>query len=145
SSTPASAPAARTARACQSELASRRSGSTRSPSAAPPPEPGLTPPPGCEPRPVTHKRLSARRALRYFWGTGRRSQHGGVTVAGVSGDLVDTVALLGAAVIAVPLFKRIGLGSVLGYLAAGIVVGPSVAGLFSDPEAVLHIAELGVV
>ncbi|KKC37471.1 potassium transporter [Devosia epidermidihirudinis] len=53
--------------------------------------------------------------------------------------------LLGAAVIAVPLFKRFGLGSVLGYLAAGLLLGPSGIGLISDPESVLTTAELGVV
>ncbi|KAB2698124.1 potassium transporter [Ochrobactrum sp. Kaboul] len=60
-------------------------------------------------------------------------------------DLVPIVVLLGAAVIAVPLFKRLGLGSVLGYLAAGLVIGPFGLGLFSDPQAILHVAELGVV
>ena len=64
--------------------------------------------------------------------------HGGV-------DLVQVVALLAAGVIAVPLFKRLGLGSVLGYLAAGLVVGPFGLKLVSDPQAVLHAAELGVV
>ncbi|WP_011579780.1 MULTISPECIES: monovalent cation:proton antiporter-2 (CPA2) family protein [Chelativorans] len=52
--------------------------------------------------------------------------------------------LLGAAVIAAPLFKRLGLGTVLGYLAAGIAMGP-VARLISDGEDLLPIAELGVV
>ncbi|MGB6118895.1 MAG: monovalent cation:proton antiporter-2 (CPA2) family protein [Mesorhizobium sp.] len=60
-------------------------------------------------------------------------------------QLISVVTLLGAAVIAVPLFKRIGLGSVLGYLAAGLIIGPYVLGLFNDPQAILHIAELGVV
>ena len=60
-------------------------------------------------------------------------------------DLIPIVALLGASVIAVPLFKRIGLGSVLGYLAAGLLLGPSGIGLIHDPESVLTIAELGVV
>lgn len=60
-------------------------------------------------------------------------------------DLVRVVALLGAAVVAVPLFKRIGLGSVLGYLAAGLAIGPFGFGLFTDPQAILHTAELGVV
>ncbi|WP_245749735.1 monovalent cation:proton antiporter-2 (CPA2) family protein [Palleronia marisminoris] len=55
------------------------------------------------------------------------------------------VVLLGAAVIAVPLFRRLGLGSVLGYFAAGALVGPSVLGLFTDPDTILHFAELGVV
>lgn len=62
-----------------------------------------------------------------------------------AGDLVQVVALLGAGVVAAPLFKRIGLGSVLGYLAAGLVVGPFGLKLVSDPQAILHIAELGVV
>jgi monovalent cation:proton antiporter-2 (CPA2) family protein len=60
-------------------------------------------------------------------------------------DLPAIVTLLGAAVVAVPLFKRAGLGSVLGYLAAGLVIGPFGLGLFSDPMAILHVAELGVV
>ena len=60
-------------------------------------------------------------------------------------DLVSIVALLAAGVVAVPLFKRIGLGSVLGYLAAGIVIGPFGLGLFHDPQTILHVAELGVV
>ncbi|MFB9224257.1 monovalent cation:proton antiporter-2 (CPA2) family protein [Paracoccus cavernae] len=55
------------------------------------------------------------------------------------------VTLMGAAVIAVPLFRRLGLGSVLGYFAAGMLVGPSVLGVFSDPAAILHFSELGVV
>jgi glutathione-regulated potassium-efflux system protein KefB len=60
-------------------------------------------------------------------------------------DLPAIVTLLGAAVVAVPLFKRAGLGSVLGYLAAGLAIGPFGAGLFTDPMAILHVAELGVV
>lgn len=60
-------------------------------------------------------------------------------------NLVPIVVLLGAAVIAVPLFKRLGLGSVLGYLAAGLAIGPFGGGLFSDPQSILHVAELGVV
>lgn len=60
-------------------------------------------------------------------------------------DLVKIVALLGAAVVAVPIFKRLGLGSVLGYLAAGLAIGPFGLGLFADPQAIIHVAELGVV
>jgi len=60
-------------------------------------------------------------------------------------DLVSVVTLLGAAVVAVPVFKRIGLGSVLGYLAAGLAIGPFGLGFFADPMAILHVAELGVV
>lgn len=60
-------------------------------------------------------------------------------------DILPVVVLLAAAVVAVPLFKRLGLGSVLGYLAAGLVIGPFGLGLFSDPQSILHVAELGVV
>ncbi|QIB35580.1 monovalent cation:proton antiporter-2 (CPA2) family protein [Ancylobacter pratisalsi] len=60
-------------------------------------------------------------------------------------DLVPIVVMLGAAVAAVPLFKRLGLGSVLGYLAAGLAIGPFGLGLFTDPQAIIHVAELGVV
>jgi CPA2 family monovalent cation:H+ antiporter-2/glutathione-regulated potassium-efflux system protein KefB len=60
-------------------------------------------------------------------------------------DLVSIVSLLAAGVVAVPLFRRLGLGSVLGYLAAGLAIGPYGLGLFSDPETILHVAELGVV
>jgi glutathione-regulated potassium-efflux system protein KefB len=62
-----------------------------------------------------------------------------------SNELVQVVSLLGAGVAAVPLFRRLGLGSVLGYLAAGVVIGPFGTALISDPQAILHIAELGVV
>ncbi|AVJ27189.1 monovalent cation:proton antiporter-2 (CPA2) family protein [Achromobacter spanius] len=60
-------------------------------------------------------------------------------------QVLNVVVLLGAAVIAVPLFKRLGLGSVLGYLAAGLAIGPFGIGFFSDPKSILHVAELGVV
>ncbi|MFK7863122.1 MAG: monovalent cation:proton antiporter-2 (CPA2) family protein [Pseudohongiellaceae bacterium] len=59
--------------------------------------------------------------------------------------LIDALYYLLAAVIAVPLFKKIGLGSILGYLCAGIVLGPHVLALISDPEEVLHFAEYGVI
>ncbi|KAF1048721.1 monovalent cation:proton antiporter-2 (CPA2) family protein [Xylophilus sp.] len=62
-----------------------------------------------------------------------------------SEQLVKAVVILAAGVLAVPLFKRAGLGSVLGYLAAGLAIGPFGLGFFSDAEAILHVAELGVV
>ena len=62
-----------------------------------------------------------------------------------AGELVRVVTLLAAAVIAVPLFKRLGLGSVLGYLAAGLIIGPFGLKFFDDPQAIIHVAELGVV
>ena len=65
--------------------------------------------------------------------------------AGLGQTIGPAVALMGAAVIAVPLFRRMGLGSVLGYFAAGVLVGPSVLGLFTDAQSILHFSELGVV
>jgi glutathione-regulated potassium-efflux system protein KefB len=59
--------------------------------------------------------------------------------------LGPVVALLTASVVAVPLFRKLGLGSVLGYLAVGLAVGPFGFGLFTDPVGILHVAELGVV
>jgi Kef-type K+ transport system membrane component KefB len=53
--------------------------------------------------------------------------------------------LLAATVVAVPLFRRFKLSAVLGYLAAGVVIGPWVLGLFQDVENILHFAEFGVV
>ncbi len=61
------------------------------------------------------------------------------------GFLVEAAIYLAAAVLAVPLFKRLGLGSVLGYLLAGILIGPYALGLIADPEQVLNFAEFGVV
>ena len=68
-----------------------------------------------------------------------------VTEAAASIDLVQVVALLAAGVVAVPIFKRAGLGSVLGYLAAGLAIGPFGIRLIADPEAILHVSELGIV
>ncbi|MEG1770215.1 MAG: cation:proton antiporter, partial [Comamonas sp.] len=64
---------------------------------------------------------------------------------GNASQLISIITLLGAAVIAVPLFKRFGLGSVLGYLAGGLAIGPYGLGLVNDAQTIIHIAELGVV
>lgn len=53
--------------------------------------------------------------------------------------------LLGAAIVAVPLFRKLGLGSVLGYLSAGVVIGPFGLGLITNAATLLHVAEIGVV
>ncbi|MGI9249708.1 MAG: monovalent cation:proton antiporter-2 (CPA2) family protein [Pseudohongiellaceae bacterium] len=58
--------------------------------------------------------------------------------------LVNALYYLLAAVILVPLFKRLGLGSILGYLCAGLLLGPYALGIVEDPEEVLHFAEYGV-
>jgi glutathione-regulated potassium-efflux system ancillary protein KefC/glutathione-regulated potassium-efflux system protein KefB len=55
------------------------------------------------------------------------------------------VVYLAAAIIAVPVAKRLGLGSVLGYLLAGILIGPFLLGLVGDQTDVMHFAEFGVV
>lgn len=59
--------------------------------------------------------------------------------------LQSSVIFLSAAVVAVPIAQRMGLGSVLGYLLAGVAIGPWGLGLISDVEAILHFAEFGVV
>lgn len=59
--------------------------------------------------------------------------------------LVETLIFLLAAVIVVPLLKRLGLSSVLGYLGAGVLIGQAGLGLVDDAEEVLHFAEIGVV
>lgn len=59
--------------------------------------------------------------------------------------LHDALIYLVAAVAAVPIAKRLGFGSVLGYLVAGIVIGPAALGLITEVESILHFAELGVV
>lgn len=62
-----------------------------------------------------------------------------------NGLLLVAAVFLAAAVVAVPVTKRLGLGSVLGYLAAGVMIGPSGLGLVREVHETLHFAELGVV
>lgn len=59
--------------------------------------------------------------------------------------LASSMIFLAAAVVAVPIFKKLKLGAILGYLVAGVVIGPSVMDWVSDPQTILHFAELGVV
>ncbi|WP_426228941.1 monovalent cation:proton antiporter-2 (CPA2) family protein [Pararhizobium sp. DWP3-4] len=56
----------------------------------------------------------------------------------------QALLLLGGAVVAAPIFKKLGLGTVLGYLAAGIIIGPLLHQI-SDGEQILGFAELGIV
>ncbi|MCC7081231.1 MAG: cation:proton antiporter [Burkholderiales bacterium] len=60
-------------------------------------------------------------------------------------DLLPIITLLAAGAIGAPLFKRLGLGSVLGYLAGGIAIGPFGLQVFTHPAEILQVAELGVV
>jgi CPA2 family monovalent cation:H+ antiporter-2 len=59
--------------------------------------------------------------------------------------LGSAVIFLAATVIAVPIFKKFKLGAILGYLVAGLVIGPQVMNWVNDPVTILHFAELGVV
>jgi monovalent cation:proton antiporter-2 (CPA2) family protein len=59
--------------------------------------------------------------------------------------LAQIAIFLAAAVIAIPIFRYFKLGSVLGYLAAGIIIGPASLGLISRIDTTLHIAEFGIV
>lgn len=62
------------------------------------------------------------------------------------GFLIQAIVFLTAAVICVPLAKRIGMSSVLGYLIAGIIIGPFVFGFIGqEGEDIMHFAEFGVV
>ena len=59
--------------------------------------------------------------------------------------LHESAIFFGAAIVSVPIFKRLGFGAVLGYLAAGVIIGPWGFGLIDEVEDILHFAELGVV
>jgi monovalent cation:proton antiporter-2 (CPA2) family protein len=58
--------------------------------------------------------------------------------------LRDGLVMLGAALVLVLVFRRLGLGATLGYLVAGVLIGPEIFGLVGDAEAKLGIAELGI-
>jgi len=64
----------------------------------------------------------------------------------MDGNLLFSVFIfLAAACVLVPLSKLSGLGSVIGYLIAGVIIGPYVLGAIKDPETILHFSEFGVV
>jgi Kef-type K+ transport system membrane component KefB len=58
--------------------------------------------------------------------------------------LRDGAILLGAALVFVTLFRRLGLGATLGYIVAGALIGPSVLGFFREPEAIQGVSEIGI-
>ncbi len=68
-----------------------------------------------------------------------------MAAAAVPPFLDEAVVYLGASVVLVPLFIRARLGAVLGYLAAGIIIGPSLLGLVGDPARMLQFSEFGIV
>lgn len=59
--------------------------------------------------------------------------------------IYQSIVFIGASIVLVPLFQRLGFGSVLGYLSAGIIIGPYGLKLISDSESVMHFSELGVI
>ena len=59
--------------------------------------------------------------------------------------LQTSLVYLCAAVVAVPLSRLLGLGSIIGYLAAGVAIGPWGLRLVTDAQTILHVAEFGVV
>ncbi|NBO17998.1 MAG: potassium transporter, partial [Proteobacteria bacterium] len=63
----------------------------------------------------------------------------------MTGFLFNSFVFLCAACLIVPLAGRLRLGSVLGYLVAGVIIGPFGAGLIGNPEEIMHFAEFGVV
>ena len=62
-----------------------------------------------------------------------------------SHTLIQALIYLGSAALIVPIAVRLGLGSVLGYLIAGCIIGPWGLRLVTDAESILHFAEIGVV
>src|SRR5579872_5505563 len=52
--------------------------------------------------------------------------------------------MLSVALVFVTLFRRLGLGATLGYIVAGALIGPSVLGLFTEPEAILNVSDFGI-
>jgi monovalent cation:proton antiporter-2 (CPA2) family protein len=60
------------------------------------------------------------------------------------GLLRDAALMLGVALVFVTIFRRLGLGATLGYIVAGALIGPSVLGLFNEPEAIQRVSEIGI-
>lgn len=77
------------------------------------------------------------------WAASTANQSG-LDAAGGLPFIVQAVVLMGAALVFAPLFKKLGLGTVLGYLAAGVAIGP-ILGVVPGGEDLLHFAELGIV
>src|SRR5689334_24391580 len=60
------------------------------------------------------------------------------------GILRDAALMLGVALVFVTIFRRLGLGATLGYIVAGALIGPSVLGLFQEPETIQRVSEVGI-
>src|SRR5947209_7473535 len=82
---------------------------------------------------------SGRCLRRWTWPALDSAQHA------VGGALLrDAAVMLGVALIFVTTFRRLGLGATLGYIVAGALIGPSVLGLFREPEAIQSVSEIGI-
>ena len=68
--------------------------------------------------------------------------HAQTAVAGAT--LLSIAFMLGAALIFVTLFRKLGLGATLGYIVGGAVIGPYALGLIADPDAVMRVSEIGI-
>ena len=64
--------------------------------------------------------------------------------AAAGAALLDGAFMLGAALIFVTLFRKLGLGATLGYIVGGAVIGPYALGLIDDPDAVMRVSEIGI-
>ena len=64
--------------------------------------------------------------------------------AATSSMLVSGAFMLGAALLFVTLFRKLGLGATLGYIVGGVLIGPSVLGLVDDPDAIMRVTEIGI-
>ena len=65
-------------------------------------------------------------------------------VAATGGLLLNVAFMLGAALVFVTLFRKLGLGATLGYIVGGAIIGPYALGLIGDPEAVMRVSEIGI-
>jgi len=64
--------------------------------------------------------------------------------AAAGATLISIAFMLGAALVFVTLFRKLGLGATLGYIVGGAVIGPYALGLIGDPDAVMRVSEIGI-
>ncbi len=65
-------------------------------------------------------------------------------VAATGTALIDIALMLGAAMVFVAIFRRLGLGATLGYIVGGVLIGPYALGLIDEPESVMRVSEIGI-
>ncbi len=70
------------------------------------------------------------------------SEEAAATATGTA--LIDLALMLGAAMVFVALFRRLGLGATLGYIVGGVLIGPYALGLIDEPESVMRVSEIGI-